>query len=72
MPSPVTSPEAGHVTIVRGRGGAPMVMNYGCTPRCERTPMPGEDRPEYDNYAPAYVNYAARAAEGRAITKPAP
>jgi len=67
----VTNPEAGHITIVRGRGSA-LVMNYACAPRCERTPLPGEIDSEYKAYAEPYASYAGRAAEGRNAQKPAP
>ena len=54
----VTSPSAGHVSMFRGAA----VHNYTCGPRCERTPMPGEQADGvYSLYAPPYKDYADRA-----------
>ncbi len=54
----VTSPSAGHVSMFRG----PIVHNYTCGPRCERTPMPGEPSDGvYAPYSQPYKDYSDRA-----------
>ena len=54
----VTSPSAGHVSMFRGA----LVNNYTCGPRCERTPMPGEEGASvYNPYSQPYKDYADRA-----------
>jgi len=48
----------GRVSLYRG----PLVSNYACSPRCERTPMPGEDKDKnYDLMTTAYKDYGERA-----------
>jgi hypothetical protein len=37
------------------------VTNYACSPRCERTPMPGETQAEYTPFASGYAASADRA-----------
>lgn len=64
----VSAPDVNRVSIYRGVGaGAAManVSNFTCSPRCERTPMPGELDSEYSRYAGGFTAYAARAAEAR-------
>ena len=54
----VTSPSAGHVALFRGAS----VHNFTCGPRCERTPMPGEQADGvYTPYSQPYKDYADRA-----------
>ena len=56
----VSSSDENRVSFYRG----PEVYNYACSPRCERTPMPGErDQGSgvYSQWAPAYSSYADRA-----------
>jgi Flp pilus assembly secretin CpaC len=54
----VTSPSAGHVSMFRGA----LVHNFTCGPRCERTPMPGEESTTvYNPYAQPYKDYGDRA-----------
>ena len=49
---------SGQVSVYRGA----LVANYACAPRCERTPMPGEDKTSnYEPYAGGYKDYAERA-----------
>ena len=49
---------AGRVSLYRGA----LLTNFACSPRCERTPMPGEDKDKnYDPYGPAFKDYADRA-----------
>lgn len=54
----VSASDDGRVTMYRGPG----LYNYSCSPRCERTPMPGESEPVYQESAPPYTAAAARAA----------
>lgn len=49
--------DSGRVSLFRGAE----VQNYTCGPRCERTPLPGESTPVYQNASGAYTDYAARA-----------
>jgi len=58
----VSPSEAGHVTFVRANRQA----NYSCSPRCERTPMAGEDAATYLEYDTAYQGYAGRVEKGQA------
>ena len=54
----VTSPSAGHVSMYRGT----LVHNFTCGPRCERTPMPGEESSTvYNPFAQPYKDYSDRA-----------
>jgi hypothetical protein len=47
---------AGRVSVHRGIN----VANFACSPRCERTPMPGEDKNNYDPYSNGYKDYGDR------------
>lgn len=49
--------DAGRVALVRGAE----MNNFACSPRCERTPMPGEYQPNYNSYAVPFDDYAKRA-----------
>ncbi len=50
--------DAGRVSLYRG----PLVSNYACSPHCERTPMPGEERTSnYEPYSAPYKDYDERA-----------
>lgn len=53
----VSASDDGRVTMYRGAG----LFNYSCSPRCERTPMPGENETAYQESAPPYTAAAARA-----------
>lgn len=56
----VSAPDDNRISFFRG----PDVYNYACSPRCERTPMPGErgsGAGVYDQWAPAYTAYPDRA-----------
>jgi Flp pilus assembly secretin CpaC len=44
----------------------PEVSNFSCTPRCERTPLPGETDAEFNRYNAPYSASAGRLAEARA------
>ncbi|MGZ6014693.1 MAG: pilus assembly protein N-terminal domain-containing protein [Phenylobacterium sp.] len=46
----------GRVSVFRGIN----VSNFACSPRCERTPMPGEHKTDYDPYASGYKEYGDR------------
>ena len=49
---------SGRVSLYRG----PLVYNFACSPRCERTPMPGEEKTTvYEAYGPPYKDYSDRA-----------
>ena len=48
---------SGRVSLFRGTD----LHNYACNDRCERTPMPGENGPTYQNFATPYSDYAGRA-----------
>jgi hypothetical protein len=56
----VTSVETGRVSVYRGG----LISNFTCTPRCARTPLPGEDKANADPYASTYKDYASRAKDG--------
>ncbi len=47
----------GHVSLYRGA----LVSNYACSPHCERTPVPGEEKGNYDPFAGGYKDYDERA-----------
>jgi hypothetical protein len=48
----------GRVSVYRG----PLVSNFACSPRCERTPMPGEEKTSaYEPFSGGYKDYADRA-----------
>jgi hypothetical protein len=53
----VAAPVSNHVSFYRG----PAVNNYTCAGHCERTPMPGEAQPQYQQYSPSIQDYATRA-----------
>jgi hypothetical protein len=54
----VGAPSAGHVSLFRG----PLVYNYACGDRCERSPMPGEmNEGVYQPYSQPIKDYADRA-----------
>jgi len=60
----VSAPDANRISLYRG----PDIYNYACSPRCERTPMPGERGSSpgiYDNWAGAYAGYADRGRAGQ-------
>lgn len=66
----VSASDEGRVSFFRG----PDVYNYSCSPRCERTPMPGErdsGSGVYGQWAPPYTAYADRAAAAAAAAKAA-
>jgi len=55
----VSAPDDNRVSVYRGAD----VYNYACSPRCERTPMPGEresGQGVYSQWAPPYAGYAER------------
>ena len=48
---------SGRVTLYRG----PLASNFACSPRCVRTPMPGEDKDKnYDIYSIGFKDYSER------------
>ena len=74
----VSSPDANRVSVYHSD---PMglygqkVDNFTCSPRCERTPLPGEQQTDYNRYGESYVAYNARATDARTSggsAKPAP
>lgn len=53
----VSASDSGRVSFYRG----PDVYNYACSPRCERTPMPGERDPAvYGQWSGPYSSYPER------------
>ena len=66
----VSAPDQDRVSFYRG----PNLNNYACSPRCERTPMPGEqDAGAYSLYAKPYEGYADRSQGATAPTpRPSP
>jgi hypothetical protein len=61
----VSAAEIGRMTAYRGGVNGVHTENYACSPRCERTPMPGENQNDYQNYGAGYNDYEKRAAEAR-------
>ena len=62
----VAGSDFNRVSVYRGDAVNPSrVDNFACSPRCERTPMPGEPEAEYNRYAPPYTSYSSRTNEGR-------
>ena len=47
----------GRVSVYRGAS----VNTFSCSPRCERTPMPGEDKGSYEAYSGPFKDYTDRA-----------
>ena len=74
----VSAPDANRISVYHsdplGLYGQ-KVENFTCSPRCERTPMPGEPEIDYNRYGVGYVAYNARATDARTSggsAKPAP
>ncbi len=66
----VAAADDGRVSFYRGAD----VYNYSCSPRCERTPMPGErdsGSGVYSQWAPPYTSYTDRAAAAASAAKAA-
>lgn len=64
----VSASDDGRVSFFRG----PDVYNYACSPRCERTPMPGErdsGSGVYSQWSGPYTTYPDRAAAAAAAAK---
>lgn len=54
----VAPASTGRISLYRGA----LVSNFACSPRCERTPMPGEEKTTvYETYAPPFKDYGDRA-----------
>ncbi len=54
----VAPAQSGRVSLYRG----PLVYNFACSPRCERTPMPGEEKGSaYEPYSTGFKDYDERA-----------
>lgn len=53
----VSGGDVGRVTVQRGG----TLSNYACAPRCERSPMPGENQPTFEPYNASYGAYQGRA-----------
>ena len=54
----VTPASTGRISLYRGA----LVSNFACSPRCERTPMPGEEKTtNYEAYSPPFRDYGDRA-----------
>ena len=49
--------ETGRVSLYRG----PVVNNFACSPRCERTAMPGEPKTDFENFSSPFKDYEDRA-----------
>jgi hypothetical protein len=52
----VSAADNNRLSVYRGAN----VYNYACSPRCERTAMPGELNTDYSNYAGSYKDYGDR------------
>lgn len=52
----VSAADNNRVSFYRGAN----VNNYACSPRCERSPMPGELSTDYNNYAQPYTAYSEK------------
>jgi hypothetical protein len=50
----------------------PNVTNYACSPRCERTPMPGELNTKLEPYVTGFTSYADRQKSINAAASSAP
>lgn len=63
----VSSPDVNRISIFRRSSDTqrPDVSNFSCSPRCERTPMPGETDTEFSRYNGPYTAASARASEAR-------
>jgi len=64
----VSASDEGRVSFFRG----PDVYNYACSPRCERTPMPGErdsGQGVYSQWSGPYTAYPDRAEAAAAAAK---
>ena len=65
----VSASDDGRISFFRG----PDVYNYACSPRCERTPMPGERDPAvYGQWSGPYASYPERANAAATAAKSAP
>jgi hypothetical protein len=64
----VSAPDVNRVSVFRRSAETqrPDVNNYACSPRCERTPLPGENDVEFNRYNAPYVGAGARVNEARA------
>jgi hypothetical protein len=64
----VSAPDVNRVSVFRRSSETlrPDVNNFACSPRCERTPMPGENDIEFNRYNAPYVASSGRASEARA------
>jgi Flp pilus assembly secretin CpaC len=64
----VSSSDVNRVSVFRRSPDSqrPEVSNFSCSPRCERTPMPGETDAEFNRYNAPYTSSSGRAAEARA------
>lgn len=66
----VSAADDGRISFFRG----PDVYNYACSPRCERTPMPGErdsGQGVYSQWSGPYTTYPERAAAAASAAKAA-
>lgn len=66
----VSASDDGRISFYRG----PDVYNYACSPRCERTPMPGErdsGQGVYSQWSGPYTTYSDRAAAAATAAKAA-
>lgn len=64
----VSASDEGRISFYRG----PDVYNYACSPRCERTPMPGErdaGQGVYSQWSGPYTTYPDRAAAAASAAK---
>jgi hypothetical protein len=63
----VSAPDVNRVSVFRRSSDTlrPDVSNFSCSPRCERTPMPGENDVEFNRYNAPYTGASARANEAR-------
>ncbi|OXE35087.1 MAG: hypothetical protein CGW95_16020 [Phenylobacterium zucineum] len=67
----VTDSARGRVTMITGPHGgtstssSASILNYACSPRCVRYPMPGENETDQAGYINAYEQYPGRASGSR-------
>lgn len=63
----VSSADVGRINVYRRatESQRPEVSNYTCSPRCERTPMPGETDADFNHYNAPYLASTARSNEAR-------
>ena len=64
----VSAPDVNRISVYRRSSDSqrPEVNNFSCSPRCERTPMPGESETEFSRYNGPFTATSSRANDARA------